>query len=334
MDMTSPTAAQWLYTLQRPWPLVTRPLAAIAETLNTTEEALITFIQALRAEGLVRRIGGVFDARQLGYRSCLFAIAAQGEDLERAAADVAALPGVTHVYTRGWPEDYTRDGLTTRDYEDYPNLWYTLSAPANTFNEEADRLAHWHPQAFPALTRFKIDVVFDTRTRQRDERTEYRPTLDVATAPLPTLAQQMIVRRYQDDTNTPEAPFREEDLPQLQAWQASGVMRRYALLLRHRATGFTANAMCCWSLPDAERLTAGRTLAADPDVTHCYARPYAENFPFNLYAMVHKTSWDDAYDTYLRLSQSLHTEPHMGRVFFSTREFKKTSLRCFTSLDV
>lgn len=329
MNTHSPTIAQWLYTLQRPWPLTMRPLATIAQTLNTTEEALITFINDLRKEGKVRRIGGVFDARQLGYRSSLFAITAHGNDLERAAKDITALPGVTHVYTRGWPADYTRDGITSEDYKNFPNLWYTLSARADTFETEAAQLAAWHPQAFPALTRFKIDVVFDTRTRQRDERTEYRPTLEVASSPLPSKLQQAIVRRYQDDTDTPEMPFREEDLPQLTTWFKTGVMRRYALLLRHRASGFTANAMCCWSIPKKDLLTIGRTLAEDADITHCYARPMTENFPFNLYAMIHKTSWDEAYSTYKRLSKYMPANTPEGRVFFSTREFKKTSLRCF-----
>lgn len=330
MDIDSPTAAHWLYTLQRPWPLTPRPLATLAHSLKTTEEQLITFIQTLRAKGIVRRIGGVFDARQLGYRSCLFAITAHGKILERAAMEVAQHPGVTHVYTRGWPENYTRDGITSKDYETFPNLWYTLSARADCFEEEATKLSSWNPQAFPAITRFKIDVVFDTRTRQRDEKTEYRPSLEVTTAPLPCEEQQAIVRRYQDDTETPEAPFQEDDLPQLKAWFESGVMRRYALLLRHRASGFTANAMCCWAIPnDKDLLATGRALAAIADVTHCYARPSSDTFPFNLYAMVHKTSWDEAYDTFQKLSSKLPCQATNKSVFFSTREFKKTSLRCF-----
>lgn len=328
MDTTSPTIARWLYRLQRPWPLTLRPLATMAHELETTEEALVTFIRDLRLTGMVRRIGGVFDARQLGYRSSLFAITAHGDALEQAAAEVAALPGVTHVYTRGWPEDYTRDGITSKDYENYPNLWYTLSARVDTFEAEANKLSHWQPQAFPALTRFKIDVVFDTRTRQRDEKTEYRPTLEVASAPIPSKEQQAIVRYYQDDTTSPEAPFREKDLAQLQVWFEKGIMRRYALLLRHRASGFIANAMCCWHIPNENLLTAGRALAATTDVTHCYARPTAHNFPFNLYAMIHKTAWDEAYNTYMRLS-TLFPITTPGRIFFSTREFKKTSLRCF-----
>jgi DNA-binding Lrp family transcriptional regulator len=302
----------------------------IAQTLGTTEHMLVSFIDYLREQGIVRRIGGVFDARQLGYRSCLFAITATGEHLEQAAAEVAACPGVTHVYTRGWPSDYTRDGITASDYEKYPNLWYTLSARTDYFETEAAKLAHWSPRAFPAVKRFKIDVVFDTRTRARDEITEYKQNLNVTHVALPSEIQQSIIRRYQGDTQTPHTPFLVEDLPQLQAWFEKGILRRYALLLRHRTTGFTANAMCCWDVPEAQLLDVGRTLSAESDVTHCYARPKAHNFPFSIYAMIHKTSWDEAYDTFCRLSSLLpHTIPK-GQAFFSLREFKKTSLSFFT----
>ena len=109
----TPQEADWLYALQRPWPLVERPLVALAETLGATEADLLRFIADLRAQGLVRRIGGVFDARRLGYRSCLFALPPQSPaEEESAARRLAALPGVTHAYLRGWPEDLTLDGVT------------------------------------------------------------------------------------------------------------------------------------------------------------------------------------------------------------------------------
>ena len=91
----SPQQADWLFALQRPWPLVARPLAVLAESLGTSEDALADFLDTLRAQGLVRRVGGVFDARRLGYRSCLFgARVGEGAALEAAAAELSTtLPG-------------------------------------------------------------------------------------------------------------------------------------------------------------------------------------------------------------------------------------------------
>ncbi len=325
----TPETSEWLYALQRPWPLCERPLAALAETLGTTEQALLQFLNTLRAEGFVRRIGAVFDARRLGYRSCLYAVHVADEaELHAAAQLVCAQPGVTHAYVRGWDADLALDGITAADYADYPQLWYTLSARGDRFDEATAPLAHLRPIPFPATKRYKIDVVFDSRTRSRDERTEYRtPDSPLPTA-LPTAEEQAIVRRYQGDTIDPTAPFRAEDLPTLQAWQTDGTLRRFALLLRHRASGFTANGMCCWCVPEAELDTFGRRLAQDPDVTHCYARPTGPNFPFNLYAMIHKHSWREGLDTFYRLTDVAQL-PAGGKIFFSTREFKKSSLQCF-----
>lgn len=321
--------ADWLFALQRPWPLVERPLATLSEGLGTTEEALADFLSMLRKEGVVRRIGGVFDARRLGYRSCLFGVRIENKEaLEAAAMAVCTVPGVTHAYVRGWPEGVTLGGVSSQDYKDYPNLWYTLSARADNFEREAARLAHLGAQSFPALARYKIDVVFDARTQGRDERTEYAGLSNVCAATVPDAAGQALVRRYQDDTATPCTPFRTEDLPRLRAWQTNGTLRRFSLLLYHRASGFTANGMCCWRVPMAETDRFGRRLAAEPEVTHCYARPLTDAFPFNLYAMIHKTSWEEGVDTFRRLTRAAGL-PEDGKVFFSTREFKKSSIRFF-----
>ena len=327
----SPNEADWLYALQRPWPLTEHPLDDLAGRLGTTAGALADFVGRLRAQGLVRRIGGVFDARRLGYRSCLFALPPMPPGREAdAVRRIVALPGVTHAYRRGWPEGVALGGVTAADYAGCPSIWYTLSARADRFEAEAARLGDLSPIPFPALTRYKIDVVFDPRTRGRDERTEYAATAEARPAPPPAEPLRALVRRYQDDVPDLARPFRAEDLPQLRAWQADGTLRRFALLLRHRASGFAANGMCCWRVPEAQADRVGRCLAADPDVTHCYARPFTAAFPFNLYAMIHKTAWDEGFEAFRRLSGLVG---HPGKVFFSTQEFKKSSVRFFVEED-
>ncbi len=329
MTSLTPQQADWLFALQRPWPLVARPLDVVAHALGTTEAELARFIEQLRAQGVVRRIGAVFDARRLGYRSCLFgAFIPEGPELDAAVAALREMPGVTHAYLRGWPQGVALNGVSAEDYRDYPNVWYTLSARADCFEREAARLSHLGAIPFPAVARYKIDVVFDVRTRQRDEQTEYRAEQVVLPAAVPDAEGRALVRRYQDDTVDPCAPFRAEDVVQLQAWQKDGRLRRFALLLRHRVGGFTANGMCCWRVPEADLETFGRRLAAEADVTHCYARPLVKGFPFNLYAMIHKTSWEEGFSAFRRLTRVAEL-PDGGKVFFSTREYKKTSLRCF-----
>ena len=66
-------------------------------------------------------------------------------------------------------------------------------------------------------------------------------------------------------------------------------------------------------------------------MTHCYARPLTPAFPFNLYAMIHKSSWQEGFDTFRRLTDAAGLPP--GKVLFSTREYKKSSVRFFLEED-
>jgi hypothetical protein len=87
--------------------------------------------------------------------------------------------------------------------------------------------------------------------------------------------------------------------------------------------------MCCWQVPPQELDTFGRRLAAMPEVTHCYARPENAAFPFTLYAMIHNTSWESAYDIFNRLTHECELDAIPRKIFFSTHEYKKSSLRFF-----
>lgn len=323
------TEAPALVALQRGIPITAAPFADLAATCGTDEAALIALAQALLDSGEARRFGAVFDARRLGYRSALCAIQVPPADLARVASIVAAVPGVTHAYERGRPP--------------WPNLWFTLAAPADTFDRTLDALrADCAPYAIdelPALRRFKIDVIFDARTRDRDERVEPRaqPHLNAApVAPLDT-AQQAIIRLLQGDIPLSPRPFAAaagrlgmgEDalLSQLREWQASGILRRIGLLLRHREAGFKANGMCCWDIPEGEILAAGRRVAAQPEVTHCYERPRTGRFPFTLYAMIHTPTWDATRALFERITRDAALPP--GELLLSLTEFKKTSMRFF-----
>ena len=62
-------------------------------------------------------------------------------------------------------------------------------------------------------------------------------------------------------------------------------------------------------------------------MSHCYARRRAEEWPYNLYAMVHAQTQEelDARVVTLERACGLHAQ-----VLVSTREYKKTSMRYFT----
>ncbi|MDI6894458.1 MAG: AsnC family transcriptional regulator [Bacillota bacterium] len=99
-----------LDVLQRGLPLCARPFAAVADEVGISEEDCLRRVTRLKEEGIIRRLGGVFSTRALGFHSALVAMVVPPEDLDRVAAVVSEYPEVTH--------NYARQGRY--------NLWFTL----------------------------------------------------------------------------------------------------------------------------------------------------------------------------------------------------------------
>jgi radical SAM protein with 4Fe4S-binding SPASM domain len=109
----APLAERLVVRLQSGLPLVPRPYQALAAELGVSEREVFRAMRWLRSTGVIRRLGAMFDAQQLGYCSTLCAARVPEEQLERVTAVVNACSGVTHNYLR------------EHDY----NLWFTLTAP-------------------------------------------------------------------------------------------------------------------------------------------------------------------------------------------------------------
>ena len=321
---------RWLAELQRGIPLCARPFEALARELDCAEADLLDFVARCRDAGLVRRFGAVFDTRRLGYRSVLCAAAVPPDALDDAAAKVVPFRGVTHCYLRE-PSEVSPA---------MPNLWFTLSYPADVFDAMADEIrARLTPHAvafLPASRRYKVDVVFGAATRAREENTEDD------TAPLGA-RDRATVAALQGDTEVRsdyfaalagQAGMKEWDLlSTLELWRRRARLKRIGLLLAHRTAGYVANGMCCWRV-EGNTTGAGRALAARDEVTHCYERPPAEGFPYNLFAMVHAASPEEARAQHAELHRVLAAElgcEPATVMLLSTKEYKKTSMTFFTS---
>lgn len=335
--------AELLVALQRGIPLVEQPFEAIGQKFGFSEEAVLAVLHKLRTSGESRRFGAVFDARRLGFRSALCAMTLPRVKLAELAQKVAAVNGVTHAYERGWPVELSPELPGGPGEKNWPNLWFTLAAPAKIFCQELERLrSACQPYAIhelPATRRFKIDVVFDVRTRDRDEQVEPRPLIGQSSPPViePDAFVKRAVHLLQGDLPLCSRFFeplaRELEmseatlLAQLCEWQAAGLLRRFGVLLRHREIGFKANGMCCWDMPAEEVEEAGRRVASASEVTHCYERPRMDIFPFRLYAMIHTTSWEGARQLYERITRDAGLQE--GQLLLSLTEFKKTSMQFF-----
>lgn len=101
-----------LNILQKEFPLEEHPYLVVGERCGISEDETIRRVQKMKDEGIIRRIGAVFDGTKLGRVSTLCAARVPEEKIESFVAVVNANKNVTHNYQR--------------DHE--YNIWFTVSA--------------------------------------------------------------------------------------------------------------------------------------------------------------------------------------------------------------
>ena len=113
----------------------------------------------------------------------------------------------------------------------------------------------------------------------------------------------------------------------LSALQDLGIIRRIAVAPNHYALGMTANGMSVWDVEDAEAETLGAQVGALDFVSHCYLRPRAPVWRYNLFAMLHGTSRAEVEEKRAILRELLGPACRADDILYSTRILKKTGLR-------
>jgi len=101
-----------LNILQKEFPLEEQPFLIVGERCGISEDETIRRVQKMKDEGIIRRIGAVFDGAKLGRVSTLCAARVPEEEIENFVKIVNANKNVTHNYRRD--SDY--------------NIWFTVSA--------------------------------------------------------------------------------------------------------------------------------------------------------------------------------------------------------------
>lgn len=82
-------------------PLVAEPYAAIAKAAGLAEAAVLARLEAMLADGRIRRIGAVPNHYALGYTANGMSVwDVDDEAVDALGAQVGALPYVTHCYRR------------------------------------------------------------------------------------------------------------------------------------------------------------------------------------------------------------------------------------------
>ena len=141
-----------LEIIQQDFPIAPRPYEVLAERLGVSENEVFESVQSLCEKRIIRRLGGSFDSRKVGYKSTLAALSVPEERLDEAVEIVNSYPGVTH--------NYEREG----EY----NVWFTIIAPSEdeigeTIKEIGERTGA-PTLNLPATHVFKIKVNFDLGT--------------------------------------------------------------------------------------------------------------------------------------------------------------------------
>jgi DNA-binding Lrp family transcriptional regulator len=321
-----------LAIIQDGFPLVERPYKALAEMLNVSEQEVFDEVEKMRASGVIRRIGGVYDSKKLGFisRLCAGNVPTSSLDfsaephsqtpMEKFAAVVMSEPAITHNYIR------------SHEY----NVWFTVIAEnESAIQTVVDRVCaqtDLHDvHVLTATKKYKINTVMG-KGAGAPSKNVFASAVRQSPENALTEADRTRIHIACDDIPHTLTPFKDWGVScdELREDLAAKRMRRFGAILRHQDAGFPCNAMVCFMLDEgtlANSESAGSLLAKKHYVSHCYERPSFENFPYNLYAMMHAQTPEEL-NGYIKESVALLDNPEYV-VLHSLKELKKTSFRFF-----
>ena len=139
-----------LNILQTRFPVVPEPYDAVGAELGISGDEVLERVKRLKDNGVIRRIGAVFDSRKLGDASTLCAARVPEKQVRSFVEVVNGYPGVTHNYRR------------SHEY----NVWFTFIAPDPDALEKAlaeirNRTGITDVISMPAVRTFKINAAFE-----------------------------------------------------------------------------------------------------------------------------------------------------------------------------
>ncbi|MBU0720016.1 Lrp/AsnC family transcriptional regulator [bacterium] len=315
-----------LSRIQKSFPLVAKPFESIALELGMSEGDVLRILQDEKDNNIIRQTSAIFDTKRLGYISSLVAFKIPQDGIDEAVAHINTHPGVSHNYERN------------HDF----NIWFTIAvAPDSLLGlEKSIEILASLTQAqsyiiLPTLKLFKISVKLNTTGKdEKKEKVKRVQHKEMELTPL----HHAVIRRIQYDIDMVSEPFKQiiDDLDIdyamffsiLEELQEAGIMRRFAAILNHRKAGFNANAMVVWDVDELQGELVGEKAAAFSAVSHCYLRPKYDNWPYNLFTMVHGKTTEETNSIIEEMAGEIGVDSYMP--LYSSREFKKVRIEYFT----
>jgi len=279
-----------------------------------SEKEVIKRTEKLKREGFVRAVAAHFDTRALGYRSCLVAAKVAPERIDDAAEAINTHPGVTQNYKRN------------NDF----NLWFTIAiAPTSKLGlEKTVEILGGEAdcdtvRALPTLKQFKAS---DDDSHSDEKYSPLTPT------------EIECIRLLQRDLPLQPRPFdalakngvltSEELLSTARSLLKRGQMRRFGAVIPARKPGFSASAMGVWIVPEDRVDEIGVKMSQNKAVSHCYLRPVYDDWPYNLYTIVHGRSVDECESIINDLA--IDTGIDEKQALYPTKEYKKARINLFS----
>ena len=320
-----------LNLMQGQFPIAARPYQHVASQAEVTEAEVMTRVQHLLDERIIRQVTPIFDTRALGYSSMLVAAKVDPEHPWRAANVINAHPGVSHNYLRN------------HEF----NIWFTIATEPDsklglegTLEMLAELAGAESVRSLPTLKLFKIRMDLEM-----EGGTDALSTAAQAVEPAETEAQpydefdRAVIRAVQGSLPVISEPYapaaaelgisQDELLAHLNQMQERRLLRRVAAILFHRRAGFSANGMGVWKVPDEQILEVGKRMASFRGISHCYQRPTYADWPYSVFTMAHGRSKEEC-DAILD-SIAADTGIEERSTLYSSTEFKKIRLLYFTS---
>jgi siroheme decarboxylase len=324
------TDRRLLNLMQGSFPLEPRPYARVAEAAAIPEAEVLTRVQHLLDERIIRQVTPIYDTRALGYSSMLVAAKVDPEHPWRAAKVINAHPGVSHNYLRN------------HEF----NIWFTIATEPDsklglegTLAALAEEAGAESVRQLPTLKLFKIrmDLEMEGDTKALSEPAVAVPPAEIDAQPYDE-RDIAVIRATQGDLPVVPEPFapaaaelgmtEAQLLEHLEGMKERKLLRRVAAILFHRRAGFSANGMGVWNVPDDRILEIGGRMASFRGISHCYQRPTYKDWPYSVFTMAHGRSKEEC-DAILD-AIALDTGIDERSTLYSSTEFKKIRLLYFT----
>lgn len=304
---------------QRNLPVVARPFAIMAKDLEIEEADVIQRLKQMSQSGRITRVGATCPPNTVS-ASTLAAIAVPDDRIDSVSAIISQESGVNHSYLR----------------EDHWNIWFVVTGPDRDYVDAAIKRIEAKSQLrvldLRLVRPFNVDLGFPMGESKQHLPLHGERNIDSSVI---QKGDRDILQALTSGLSIVQRPFaeigarlnRSEDdiLERIGILHDAAIISRLGVIVRHRALGWSSNAMVVWQMEPKEIDTAGPKLAKFPGVTLCYERvPVRDIWPYRLYSMIHGRSRAET----LEVLQAVCTLPEMKevphKVLFSTHCFKQT----------